>query len=132
MSTRKLFGNALGLVVLGAIGAVYYAHAKSWESSEAAYTSWHNRGTPGEIRVVVRDRAGNPVRGATVSISNNSGGDGGPPTDAAGVTVIRPGEADVEAMWINGHQIIDRPYAYHLGSPEMGPNGLVVDVQMKW
>ena len=131
MSGRKLLLALVFVIVVVLPLTFHYLHTKRWETSDAAYASWFNGGPPGQLTVRVRDRAGNPVAGASIGITNNSGGDGGT-TDPAGVALIHPGEGDLEAMWLNGHKIIHRPHAYLLGTPCMSASGgLVVDVVMK-
>ena len=128
MSRRKKLILCLALLalVLAPPAAFLYRHLKPWETTNTTYASWRGGGQPGALRVTVRDRAGNPVPGAVVAITNNSGGVGDHPTDAAGVAVLWPGESELEAMWVNGHKVIDRPYALFLGRPKA--YGLVVDV----
>ena len=129
MSRYTLSFVILVALLFGVPGLFNYLHTKSWETSEAAYASWRPGG--GALIVRVRDRAGKPVAGAEVETSNNSGGDGGT-TDAAGVCVIYPGEGLVMAMRVNGHKVIDRPYASYLATPSVREGGLIVDVEMKW
>jgi hypothetical protein len=130
VSARKRLLVAVFVVVVVLPALFIHRHTKSWENSAAAYTSWHAGGGTGQLLVRVRDRGGRPVAGAEVSLLNNSGGDGGT-TDAGGVALIYPGEGDIERMSVNGQRVIDRPYAYHLGTPVMSREGLIVDVVLK-
>lgn len=94
---RLWLGGLLAVVVFGLMVPSTY-------SAGGIRLSVHYAGSPGILRFVVRDSFGSPLPGIPVMSESFSGTTGEFITDASGVALIRPGEAEVLAVRIDGRE----------------------------
>jgi hypothetical protein len=126
---KRKIALILLMMISFTISLMLYLQLRAHESSDFADVSWTEGGTPGVVKVTVKDAAGNPVPGASVDVLNNSGGSRGI-TNASGVTAITPGEAEFGGLSLNNQTIVRRRYAYILGTPSVN-QGLIITVIKK-
>ncbi len=67
--------------------------------------------------------------GVRVHVDNNSGGNE-EVTNDQGRVIIELGESDISGLSVNGVPVLHRPYAYHLGVPNVS-KGVMVQIQLK-
>ncbi len=125
-----LIGGLIILViaVLLVWGAVRY-QIRPYESGPRAEVSWVEGGTPGIVRVAVRDATGETAPGVSVHVLNESGGNVAT-TDESGISSHQMGEAEFTGLSIDGVWVVKRPHAYMLGEPNVNA-GLLIEVRKK-
>jgi hypothetical protein len=87
---------------------VWYVVPPTYSRDGIRFTVYH-KGEPGALTFVVRDAAARPLPGVTVMSESESGTTQPHKTDATGGATIRPGETEVLAVFIDGHEFRLRP-----------------------
>lgn len=87
---------------------LWFVTPSSWSAGGVRFTV-HRGGSPGAITFVVRDSTGQLLQGVTVSSESFSGTTQEFVTEASGIATIRPGESEVLAVYIQGHEFRFRP-----------------------
>ena len=82
---------------------VWFVTPSSYSAGGIRFTV-HHGGSPGAATFVVRDSADHPLPGVTVMSESFSGTTQEFVTDASGIATIRPGESEVLAVYIQGHE----------------------------
>ena len=117
-------------------GCVLYRQERSYESSTVAETWWRagmkSPGVEGNwARVTVFDDKWRPVPGAKINVENVAGGNEAT-TDANGVAMVGfLNEGTISALYVNGSRVVDRPYAYFLGTPNVATGLINFEVKLK-
>lgn len=100
---------------------------QDYENSPSAFVILSKGNSPMRIEARVLNPQGNPIRGATVQILNNSGHER-ETTDSTGRATIRVGERDVQQILLDGRVVLNRENSYLIGYPsaERGLHVLIV------
>ncbi len=107
-----------------------WVQVRPYENTEAASVSWKKGGTPWIVAVTVYDSDGSLLTGVNVDVDNLSGGEGSY-TVSGGTAVVGPmGEPEFLGLIVNGVRVVDRPFAYELGAPNVS-KGLIVEVRLR-
>lgn len=117
------------VVVVGTVVGVYAWLTRPFEYTANSYASWSAGGSPGEIEVRITDAKRQPVSGAAVVATNNSGTTSPQRTNRKGFCRLQPGELDLMALDVDGNRVIDRPLAYWLNNPRID-RGLRVSITL--
>lgn len=130
LSFRRWFQRPLTWAV-GAVLAfgVWYVTPSSY-SAGGIRLSVHHSGSPDAVTFVIRDSNGQPLPGVTVKSESFSGTTPESVSDASGIATILPGESEVLAVYIQGHEFRFRPRYLEDFSPDCS-RGLKINVSIQ-
>jgi hypothetical protein len=108
-TSRRWFLRPRTWVIAAVLAFVFWFVTPSSYSAGGIRFTVHHSGSPGAVTFVVRDSTGQPLSGVTVMSESFSGTTQEFVTDASGIATIRPGESEVLAVYIQGHEFRFRP-----------------------
>jgi hypothetical protein len=126
----RLLPAALPMIVAIASGVWLWGQTRPYESSDYADVTWDVGGLPSMFSCSVVDSSGTPVPKVAVAFLSNSGWTEPVLTDERGYAKVWAEESDVEGIRIDRVQIMNRTYAYWLGTPNVR-RGLRVKIVVK-
>jgi hypothetical protein len=104
-------------VVLLLVSLLVWLWLLPYNCSDTATVTWKRGGATSVITIKVVDAEGRPSCGAPVGIETSSGTTS-VLTDANGVAVIRPGENDIVAFYLNDVKLVEWPLWFTLDCSE--------------
>lgn len=108
---------------------VWYVTPSSYSAGGIRVSVYHS-GSPDAVTFVVRDSNGRLLSGVTVKTESFSGPTPESFTDASGIATILPGESEVLAVYIQGHEFRFRPRYLENFSPDC-TRGLTINVSIQ-
>ena len=107
--SRRWFQRQRTWVIAAVLAFVVWLVTPSSYSAGGIRFTVHHSGSPGAVTFVIRDSIGQPLPGVTVQSESFSGTTQEYVTDASGIATIRPGESEILAVYIQGHEFRFRP-----------------------
>ena len=106
---RRWFQRPWVSVIAAVLAFVAWFVTPSSYSDAGIRFTVHHSGAPGAVTFIVRDSHRQPLPGVTVMSESFSGTTAEFMTDASGIAKIEPGETEVLAVYIEGHEFRFRP-----------------------
>lgn len=100
----------VGIALLAIPALPWFLYFRNHSSSAYARASWQTGGEDKTIYVIVLGQDGRSRLGVSVVTESNSGTSDPIDTDENGIAVIRPGEADVRRLEIDGRDVMKRDF----------------------
>lgn len=103
-ASRRWFQRRTTWLIAGLLGLIlWYATPSTYHAGNIRFT-FRSGDTPGVLTFLVHDGRGQPLPGVHVMSESFSGTTNEVMTDASGVATISPGEEEVLAVYIEGHE----------------------------
>jgi hypothetical protein len=129
-ASRRWFQRPRTWVIAALLAfVVWFVTPSSYSAGDIRFTV-HHSGSPGTVTFVVRHSGGQPLPGVTVMSESFSGTTQEFVTDASGIATIRPGESEVLAVYIQGHEFRFRPQYLEHFAPDCS-RGLTLNVSIQ-